>query len=77
MHLLATHVYGFNLASKVGVPFFGRTMTLLIIYPQKWMTFIVTELKDVIFDEDAWEHLVLEQKTKVGYNVTSLIVWSA
>ncbi|EIM84116.1 P-loop containing nucleoside triphosphate hydrolase protein [Stereum hirsutum FP-91666 SS1] len=46
LHLLAPHVYGFNLGSK------------------KWMTFIVTELKDVVFDEDAWEHLVLEQKTK-------------
>lgn len=28
------------------------------------MKFIVTELKDVVFDENAWEHLVLEQKTK-------------
>lgn len=37
----------------------------LIAHAQKWMKFIVTELKDVVFDEDAWEHLVLEQKTKV------------
>lgn len=29
------------------------------------MRFIVTEIKEVDFDDDAWDHLVLEEKTKV------------
>jgi hypothetical protein len=65
LYLLPPDIEGFNLSNKV-----CRECQRLSRYCepdtcQTWQKFDVTKLKDVVFDENAWGHLVLDADTKL------------
>jgi hypothetical protein len=64
LYLLPPDIEGFNLANKV-----CRECQRLGYYCsggscETWQKFDVTKIKEVVFDENAWDHLVLEADTK-------------
>jgi hypothetical protein len=65
LYLLPPDIEGFNLANKVC----QECQRLGYECPpedcQTWQMFDVTKVKDVVFDENAWDHLVLDPDTKL------------
>lgn len=64
LYLLPPDMEGFNLANKVCRECQRRGAPCPPKLCQTWQMFDVTKVTDVVFDEDAWEHLVLEADTK-------------
>jgi hypothetical protein len=65
LYLLPPDMEGFNLANKI-----CRECQRLKQYCaagacQVWQRYDITKIKDVTFDERAWDHLVLERDTKL------------
>jgi hypothetical protein len=65
LYLLPADIEGFNLANKVC----QECTRLGYACPeddcQTWQKFDISKIKEVVFDENAWEHLVLDHDTKI------------
>jgi hypothetical protein len=65
LYLLPPDMEGFNLANKVCPECQRRQGYCPAELCQTWQRFDVTKIKDVVFDENAWDHLVLDADTKL------------
>jgi SpoVK/Ycf46/Vps4 family AAA+-type ATPase len=65
LYLLPPDIEGFNLANKVCRECQRLRRSCPPKECQTWQKFDITKVKDVVFDEGAWEHLVLDSETKL------------